>query len=136
MGFFRRYRSSLKKSQADTPPVVPRTQTFDHFARSTSSVFKGRVMASTVVSATGPPVDEHPTLPDLDGPLPSPPDPNLDAPGYLRSIQAVRERTSVIYEKAKANDLKHFHVDWEKLPQTVKWVEGIIKVSALTPSFD
>lgn len=65
------------------------------------------------------------TLPD-EGDVPKSPDPNVDPAAYLRSIHAVRERCMIVYEKARKNELNHFDVDWDKLDQTVKWVQGII----------
>ncbi|KAF2841323.1 DUF1688-domain-containing protein [Patellaria atrata CBS 101060] len=63
----------------------------------------------------------------LDIPLPRAPDPNLDPAGYLRSIYAVRERTRLVLEKAKKNQLKHFIVDMSKFSETAAYVVSIIK---------
>lgn len=60
--------------------------------------------------------------------LPKAPDPNLDPAGYLRSIYAVRERSRLVMEKAKRNQLRHFHVDESKFKDTAKFVVSIIKV--------
>lgn len=65
-------------------------------------------------------------MPDI--PLPKPPDPNLDPAGYLRSIYAVRERSRLVMEKARRNQLRHFHVDMSKFADTAKFVVSIIKV--------
>ncbi|KAF2673854.1 DUF1688-domain-containing protein [Microthyrium microscopicum] len=62
-----------------------------------------------------------------DGPLPTCPDPHVDPAGYLRSIQAVRERCGVVFDKARRNELRHFEVDWSKFDETSKWVEKIIR---------
>ncbi|KAI9888369.1 MAG: hypothetical protein M1814_000530 [Vezdaea aestivalis] len=59
--------------------------------------------------------------------LPKPPDPNIDPVAYLRSIHAVRERTKIIFEKAKRNQLNHFTVDLSKFPDTAAYVVSIIK---------
>ena len=67
------------------------------------------------------------SLPDI--PLPKAPDPNLDPAGYLRSIYAVRERTKLVLDKAKRNQLRHFNVDMSKFPDTAQYVVSIIKVS-------
>ena len=61
-------------------------------------------------------------------PLPKAPDPHLDPAGYLRSIYAVRERSRLVLEKAKANQLRHFDVDISKFEDTAKFVVSIIKV--------
>ncbi|RYP62201.1 hypothetical protein DL771_009833 [Monosporascus sp. 5C6A] len=59
--------------------------------------------------------------------LPKPPDPTLDAAGYLRSLGAVRERCKIVTEKALANNLNHFDVDLSKFPDVVSFVCNIIK---------
>ncbi|RYP38006.1 hypothetical protein DL767_002734 [Monosporascus sp. MG133] len=59
--------------------------------------------------------------------LPKPPDPTLDAAGYLRSLGAVRERCKIVTEKALANNLHHFDVDLSKFPDVVSFVCNIIK---------
>ncbi|KKY23696.1 putative conserved fungal protein [Phaeomoniella chlamydospora] len=60
-------------------------------------------------------------------PLPAAPDPTLDPAGYLRSIYAVRERSKIVLEKAKENDLNHFDVDMTKFSATSAYVVSIIK---------
>lgn len=66
------------------------------------------------------------SFPDV--PLPKAPDPALDPAGYLRSIHAVRERSRLVLEKAKQNQLKHFTVDMSKFQDTAGYVVSIIKV--------
>lgn len=68
-------------------------------------------------------------LPDVK--LPSPPDPALDPAGYLRSVDAVRARTRLIYQRAKNNQLNHFDVDSSKFKDTADYVVAIIKVPRL-----
>lgn len=70
-----------------------------------------------------------PQIPDI--PLPKAPDPALDPAGYLRSIYAVRDRTRLVLDKAKANQLNHFNVDMSKLSETAAYVVSIIKVRLL-----
>jgi len=70
------------------------------------------------------------SFPDV--PLPKAPDPALDPAGYLRSIYAVRERTRLVLEKARKNQLKHFAVDMTKFQDTATYVVSIIRVSHLT----
>ncbi|EMF11763.1 DUF1688-domain-containing protein [Sphaerulina musiva SO2202] len=60
-------------------------------------------------------------------PLPRAPDPQVDPAAYLRSIYAVRERTRLVLEKAKRNQLRHFTVDMSKFPDTAAYVVSIIK---------
>ncbi|OIW30366.1 DUF1688-domain-containing protein [Coniochaeta ligniaria NRRL 30616] len=59
--------------------------------------------------------------------LPRPPDPQLDPVGYLRSLNAVRERCSIVTDKALRNDLHHFDVDMGKFDDVVTFVANIIK---------
>jgi hypothetical protein len=59
---------------------------------------------------------------------PKPPDPNVDPAAYLKSIYAVRERTSLVANKARRNQLNHFDVDMTKWTETAQYVVSIIKV--------
>lgn len=68
------------------------------------------------------------SFPDV--PLPKAPDPALDPVGYLRSIYAVRERSKLVLEKARKNQLKHFTVDMSKFHDVASFVVSIIKVRA------
>ena len=74
-----------------------------------------------------------PSIPDVS--LPAPPDPTLDPAAYLRSIYAVRERCSLVYRRAQANQLSHFDVDLSKWRDTVEYVGRIIKVNLHYPFF-
>lgn len=60
--------------------------------------------------------------------MPRPPDPTLDAAGYLRSLGAVRERSKIIMDKAQKNQLTHFDVDMAKMEEIVSFVSSLIKV--------
>ncbi|KAF8851383.1 DUF1688-domain-containing protein [Acephala macrosclerotiorum] len=66
-----------------------------------------------------------PTIPKVA--LPKAPDPHVDPAGYLRSIGAVRERTALVLDKARRNQLNHFDVDMGKFEDTTKFVVSIIK---------
>ncbi|KAH8805763.1 hypothetical protein F5884DRAFT_678692 [Xylogone sp. PMI_703] len=66
-----------------------------------------------------------PTIPKVD--LPKPPKPEVDPAGYLRSIDAVRERCAVVKEKAVRNKLNHFDVDMSKFKDAASFVVSIIK---------
>lgn len=68
-------------------------------------------------------------IPDIA--LPKPPDPSLDPAAYLRSIYSVRERSKLVLQKAKKNQLTHFDVDPAKFGETAKYVCSIIKVRRL-----
>lgn len=61
--------------------------------------------------------------------LPPPPDPAQDPAAYLRSIHAVRERSRIVHEKAKCNNLAHFDVDPTKFRETAAYIVSIIKVT-------
>ena len=69
---------------------------------------------------------QNASIPDI--PIPKAPDPKLDPAGYLRSIYAVRERSQLVMEKAKRNQLRHFQVDQSKFQDTARFVVSIIKV--------
>ncbi|CAK4017416.1 Hypothetical predicted protein [Lecanosticta acicola] len=62
-----------------------------------------------------------------DVPLPRAPDPNAEPAAYLRSIYAVRERSKLVLEKAKKNQLRHFDVDLSSFSNTAAYVVSIIK---------
>ncbi|KAG9236517.1 hypothetical protein BJ875DRAFT_371880 [Amylocarpus encephaloides] len=59
--------------------------------------------------------------------MPKAPDPHVDPAGYLRSIGAVRERCSLMLEKAKQNHLNHFDVNMDQFEDTTKFVVSIMK---------
>ncbi|KAL8767908.1 MAG: hypothetical protein Q9209_005695 [Squamulea sp. 1 TL-2023] len=59
--------------------------------------------------------------------LPPPPDPARDPAAYLRSIHAVRDRSRIVHEKAKRNQLAHFDVDPAKFGDTAAYIVSIIK---------
>ncbi len=61
--------------------------------------------------------------------IPNPIDPAVDPAGYLRGIHAVRERSQLVFQKARKNELVHFNVDLEKFAETATYVVSIIKVS-------
>ena len=65
------------------------------------------------------------SIPDVD--IPKPPDPSKKPADYLRSIHAVRDRSTFILQKAKANELNHFDVDLSKFTNTAEYVVSIIK---------
>ena len=59
--------------------------------------------------------------------IPKAPDPEKHPTAYLRSIHAVRERSRIVLQKAKANKLNHFDVDLLKFDDTADYVVSIIK---------
>lgn len=46
---------------------------------------------------------------------------------YLKSLNAIRERSRKVYQKAESNALNHFLVDFSKLQSTVDLVNKLIK---------
>jgi Protein of unknown function (DUF1688) len=69
-------------------------------------------------------------------PIPDAPDPAIDPAAYLRSIHAVRERSRMVYERAKRNELNHFDVDLSKFSETASYVVSIIKVGTWLLALD
>ncbi|PGH16333.1 hypothetical protein AJ79_01875 [Helicocarpus griseus UAMH5409] len=67
------------------------------------------------------------SLPIPEVPIAPPPDPNLDPAAYLRSIHAVRQRSRVVMDKAKRNQLNHFDIDFSKFTATASYIVSIIK---------
>lgn len=66
-----------------------------------------------------------PTIPSVE--MPAPPDPTLDPAGYLRSIQAVRERSKFVFDQALKNRLTNFTVEMDKFGEVAEYVVSIIK---------
>jgi hypothetical protein len=60
--------------------------------------------------------------------LPSPPNSASDPEGYLTSLQAVRERSQLVFEKVRLGRGKCFTLDPAKLDDVISYVVGIIKV--------
>ncbi|KAK3067487.1 hypothetical protein LTR53_015613 [Teratosphaeriaceae sp. CCFEE 6253] len=108
MGLFSRKHSSRHANGGDPPPPP----TADR-----------RLPANMNRAHSNP--GQYATLPNV--PLPKAPDPNLDPAGYLRSIYAVRERSRLVLDKAKRNQLRHFTVDMSKFDDTARYVVAIIK---------
>lgn len=84
---------------------------------------------TTPAFSNGAAMVSKPVTPMPDIPLPKAPDPALDPAGYLRSIHSVRQRTKLVLDRAKKNQLKHFNVDMGKFGETAAYVVSIIKVS-------
>jgi hypothetical protein len=120
MGFFKK-----KKTTTDAALVNGHTNGHAKYSSKSSSAAKTGVMAS--------PTRPKPTLPETV--LPKAPDPDADPVAYLRSIHAVRERSSLVLEKAKADQLKHFHVDMSKFSDAASYVVSIIKVCIICLPF-
>jgi hypothetical protein len=113
MGIFSRKNSS--KPQGKRPSV------------SSTSTSSARPFSKMLQSSSHNevPTQAH-TIPHVA--LPKAPDPNVDPVAYLRSIYSVRERSRIVMEKARNNQLRHFSVDMAKFADTAKYVVSIIKV--------
>ncbi|KAI3317216.1 DUF1688-domain-containing protein [Xylariaceae sp. AK1471] len=93
--------------------------------RSPTLNFNNRTSANSFGGLQSPLTPMTPHLPKVN--LPKPPDPSLDAAGYLRSLGSVRERSKIVTEKALKNRLHHFDVDLDRFPDVVQFVCRIIK---------
>ena len=127
MGFFRRKTDSRvdaadsKHSKASYDPrgrhTFPSDRLSDYSLKSPSLSTTSSSYRSNMVTS----------IPEID--MPKPPDPVKKPAQYLRSIYAVRERTKIVLEKAKTDELNHFDVDMTKFQDTADYVVSIIKVS-------
>ncbi len=111
MGIFKRKNSKPLSSET--------SQTYSNLRNSTAMQSPGSAKPNGSTFSS-------PSLPDVS--LPKPPDPNVDPAAYLRSIYSIRERTKIIFEKAKKNQLTHFNVDMEMFTKTAEYTVSIIKV--------
>jgi hypothetical protein len=68
--------------------------------------------------------------------LPSPPNPQADPEGYLTSLQAVRERSQLVFEKVRQGQGKCFSLDPTKQNDVIRYVVGIIKVHLVNGGID
>jgi hypothetical protein len=48
---------------------------------------------------------------------------------YLLSLEAVRERSQIVFEAAQKNELSHFDYHADKLPEAAAFVTSVINVS-------
>ena len=64
--------------------------------------------------------------------IPPAPDPRSHPAAYLRSIYSVRQRSRLVFQKARTNQLKHFDVDEAKFKDVADYVVSIIKVRKST----
>ncbi|KAI1271095.1 hypothetical protein F5Y07DRAFT_384094 [Xylaria sp. FL0933] len=110
------HSNSHKNSNSNVKSIRSNTFSFKSNSRTSASSLGG-------LQSPLPPMTPH--LPKVN--LPKPPDPSLDAAGYLRSLGAVRERCKIVTEKALHNQLHHFDVDLDKFPDVVNFVCRIIK---------
>jgi Protein of unknown function (DUF1688) len=122
MGFFNRKASGGVGRKGSKPSINDSQSSITSGSSSLKSPATG-IMSLPFSPTASAPV-HNPKIP-----LPRAPDPRVDPAAYLRSIGAVRERCSLILEKAKKDELNHFNVDMSKFEDTVKFVVSIIKVS-------
>ena len=124
MGLFSRRE---KSSRTDVPNFTSHSSASVNSNTSRGPVIN-RTSTTSMAGGPGTPLSPKspPKLPKVD--LPRPPDPQLDPAGYLRSIGAVRDRSKVVLAKALHNDLKHFDVDLDRMPDVVSFVSQLIKV--------
>jgi hypothetical protein len=115
MGLFKR-KDSKNSIQSDRDEQ-------DSFASANSARTSSASLRSPGYKGSGLPA----SIPEIS--IAKPPDPALDPAAYLRSIHAIRERTSIVYDKAKRNELNHFDVDMTKFPTTASYIVSMIKVS-------
>jgi hypothetical protein len=115
MGLFTRRKDSPVTTEHSKPTSDPRGKQ-QNVAGDRSSTRKLPVLVTTMVES----------IPEID--VPEAPDPNVKPAHYLRSIYAVRQRSRIVLDKAKANQLNHFDVDLSKFEDTAAYVTSIIKV--------
>ena len=60
--------------------------------------------------------------------LPGPPDPKQDPERYLTSLQSVRERSQLVFERVKERTGVCFTMDEGKMNDVARYVVDIIKV--------
>jgi hypothetical protein len=97
--------------------------------------YSGHSARTSTASLKSPAIRSNNTLPVMipEVPISRPPDPSLDPAAYLRSVHAVRERSRIVLQKARGNQLTHFEVDMSKFEATASYVVSIIKVRYTIP---
>lgn len=112
MGLFKH-----KSSRNDSSFTVSDTASLKGSIGKSASIYVKTIHSSPAANASMPNVA-----------LPGAPDYQTDPAGYLRSIHAVRERSQIVMNLAKKNQLQHFTVDMTKFEETAQYVVSIIKV--------
>jgi len=115
MGLFKR-----KTTKPESDKVT------NNYSKPPTSNGNGHLKTPNRTTTTTAVMDSIPVIPDV--PLPKAPDPTTHPAAYLRSIYAVRQRSKLVFEKTKKNQLKHFTIDMTKFPDTAAYVVSIIKV--------
>jgi hypothetical protein len=127
MGIF--HRSSRKASQ---PSIAESTSSTSSVTSPISTTSGGQ---NIKWSTPSPLPQSNPFTPKPNVPahrprvsMPRAPDPEVDPAAYLRSINAVRERCSLVCDKARRDELRHFRVDMARFEDAANFVVSIIKV--------
>lgn len=107
MGLFSKKKSSIPSTPS--PSVSPKFGS--QSSRSTSS---------------SPKTPSFPSKPAAQ--LAPPPDPKTDPEGYLTSLQAVRQRSRLVFDKVQKGQGVCFTLDPAKIDDVISYVVGIIKV--------
>ena len=129
MGLFRRKDSKVKQAETHGAPTYNSEGVFtfstdrlsDYSLKSPSLTTTNSSVRSTMIVS----------IPDIY--IPPAPDPKKHPAKYLRSIYAVRERSRIVLEKAKKDQLIHFDVDMSKFQDTADYVVSVIKVDMNLP---
>src|SRR5579859_5648355 len=105
---------------------------FSKKSRSASSSTKSPTLSPKLHSQSSRSTMESPQTPSFAtrpaAQLPPPPDPQVDPEGYLTSLQAVRQRSQLVFEKVRRGQGKCFTLDPDKMDDVIRYVVGIIKV--------
>ncbi|KAF9894865.1 hypothetical protein FE257_004486 [Aspergillus nanangensis] len=113
MGLFKRKdsKNSIHSERDDQDSFAPINSARTSSASLKSPGFKGSGLPASIPEIA----------------IAKPPDPALDPAAYLRSIHSVRERCSIVHNKAKKNQLNHFDVDMSKFQATASYIVSMIK---------
>lgn len=123
MGFFKRKDSkSTSPEHAKSVYSSPSVYTISSDKLSQYSIKSPKLTATVTTLHT----TMANSIPEIE--IPEPPDPKTKPAAYLRSIHAVRERSTIVLERAKVNQLNHFDVDMTKFQDTADYVTSIIRV--------
>ncbi|EEQ28956.1 conserved hypothetical protein [Microsporum canis CBS 113480] len=122
MGFFR--RREVRAASNSHHHHLEQDGQESVFSNSSSRASSTSARLPVSGRSSNPSPTSHP-IPEV--PMAPPPDPNLDPAAYLKSIHAVRQRSSLVMAKAKTNQLNHFDVDMSKFSTTAQYIVSIIK---------
>ena len=120
MGLFSKANSGTKQNNAATKSKsvsvqLPSSNRLANYAHKSPRLVEQKTRHKLTMAIT-----------DVD--IPPAPDPKSHPAAYLRSIYAVRQRSRLVFDKARTNRLKHFDVDESKFKDVADYVVSIIKV--------